>query len=130
MFTNTFGELNLYASQRVLFVHQGSLLDDGVLSLLGANKELEVMKVDYDGEKLLARDVTNLCPQVVVLEQTRTFKLKVLFDLLDKYINLQKLRVVIFHTNDNYVDIYCRKSMRAMNSQVFLEMLQGASVSF
>ncbi|MCX6081359.1 MAG: hypothetical protein NTW32_17650 [Chloroflexi bacterium] len=125
MITNQFSKTPASDSQRVLFVNHGSLLDEGVMCLVGAIPELEVMKVDYAGDELIARDITAACPDVVMIIQEKTGKLGALYRFLTSKPELKKLRMIVFHSNDNFVDIFSQKPKRAIPSQDFLAILQG-----
>jgi|GEM_PF-2554354 len=130
MFTKKFDVFNLDHCQHILFVHHGSLLDDGILRLVGSNSDLEVMKVDYTGDELLAREIAKNHPDIVMMSQERTGKLETLFRFLTSSPALEKLRMIVFHTNDNSVDIYNKKQMRAIPSQEFLTIVQGEHAIF
>lgn len=125
MLTQKIDVLNLFAPNRVLIVHSGSLFDDGMMCIVGINKELDVMKVDYTDEETLARNITTLCPAVVLIRQTQAVKPELLIRFLDTYRDLEKTRLVIFHQDENLVDIYCRKAMRTIHSRDFLAIIQG-----
>ncbi len=95
------------------------------MRLVGSNTELKVTRIDFEREELLASEISSLHPDIVMMGQETTFKLELLFHLIFKNRQLKKLRVIIFHGNDNFVDIYTRKSMRTLQSTDFLAMVQG-----
>jgi hypothetical protein len=63
-----------------------------------------------------------------MIGQERTGKMETLFRFLTSNPVLGKLRVIVFHTNDNSVDIYSKKKMRAIPSRDFLSIVQGAHI--
>jgi hypothetical protein len=126
MLTTIFNELNLDLSSRVLFVHHGSLLDDCVLSLVGSNMDLDVVKVNYVSDEYLTRDIMKHCSDIVMMCQERTGILETLLCSLDSNPALEKLRVIVFHANDNSVDVYGKRHMNAIPSMDFLAMVRGA----
>jgi hypothetical protein len=126
MLTAKLNELNLDVSSRVLFVHSGSLLDECVMNLVGTNKDLAIVKVDYVSDELLTRDITQNCPDVVVINQERTGKLETLLCSFVNNLALEKLCVIVFHPNDNSVDIYSKRQRHAIPSRDFLDIVRGA----
>ena len=130
MLVNQSNALNLEDFPRVLFVYQGSLLDDCVMSLVGSNTEFEVLKINYVSDELLARHIAKNCPDVIMMGQKQTGKMKSLFRFLTGSPALEKLRMVVFHTDDNCVDVYSRKQMCVLPSRDFLTIIQREHATF
>jgi len=62
--------------------------------------------------------------------QERAEKLGMILRFLASSPTLEKLRVIVFHTNDNSVDIYSKKQVRAIPSREFLAIVRAAHATF
>jgi hypothetical protein len=120
--------MTIQSTSRVLFIHQGSLLDEGMISLIGSKTDVQVLKMHDAGGETLMRDIAASHPDVVMLTQKDNCNGGALYRLLTSMPALKKLRMIVFHANDNSVDIYSKKKMQALPSRDFLTCLQGASL--
>jgi hypothetical protein len=45
--------------------------------------------------------------------------------MLTSFSNMTKLRMIIFHSNDNAVDIFSQQQLNSMRSDNFIQLVQG-----
>lgn len=112
--------------QRVLVVNRGSLLDEGVVSLISSRSNLDVSTIDFENEEVLVNDIVARHPEVVVMGQNGSVGIEKLYKMLTSISTLEKLRMIIFHSNDNSVDIFSQEKLNSIRGGDFIELIQGA----
>ena len=121
---------NLYESnslpQRILVVNRGSLLDEGVVRLISSKSNLDVSTVDFKSEEVLVNDIVSRHPEVVVMGQSGSVGFEKLYKMLTSFSTLEKLRMIIFHTNDNSVDVFSQEHLNSIRGDDFIALVQGA----
>ncbi|MDP1817992.1 MAG: hypothetical protein Q8K92_26300 [Leadbetterella sp.] len=121
-------ECSLELPHRILVVNRGSLLDEGVVSLISSRSNLDVSTINFEGEDVLVNDIVSKCPEVVVMGQTGSIKLEKLYKVLTSIPTLAKLRMVIFHSNDNSVDVFSQEHLDSIRSDDFIAFVQGTQM--
>lgn len=110
---------------RVLVVNRGSLLDEGVIRLISSNEGLDVSTVEFESEEVLFNDIVSRLPEVVVMGQNGGVRFDRLYELLTSFSTLEKLRMIIFHSNENSVDIFSKKCSNMTQCADFVQLVQG-----
>ena len=126
MKTNSFQENELESPQRILVVNRGSLLDEGVVRLISSKSNLDVSTIDFKNEEGLVSDIVSRHPEVVVMGQSGNVRMEKLYKMLISFSTLEKLRMIIFHTNDNSVDIFSQEHSNSVRGDDFIALVQGA----
>lgn len=125
MAQNNLQEYCFDSPNRVLVVNGGSLLDEGIARLISSRSNLDVSTINFEDEDILVNNIVSRCPQVVVMGQTGSVKLDKFYKLLTSIPTLSKLRMIIFHSNDNSVDIFPQEHLNSIGSDDFIALIQG-----
>ncbi|MBI5965294.1 MAG: hypothetical protein HY863_17600 [Chloroflexi bacterium] len=120
-----FQEYGSDVPQRILVVNRGSLLDEGVVRLISSRSDLDVSTIDFENEEVLVNDIVSRHPEVVVMGQGGSVKLEKLYKMLTSVPTLEKLRMIIFHSNDNSVDIFSQEELNSIRGDDFLQLVHG-----
>jgi hypothetical protein len=123
---NTLQDYYSDSPQRVLVVNRGSLLDEGVVSLISSRSNLDVSTIDFENEEVLVNDIVSRHPEVVVMGQNGNVGIEKLYKMLTSISTLEKLRMIIFHSNDNSVDIFSQEKLNSIRGGDFIKLIQGA----
>ena len=126
MAQNHFQEYGSNTPQRILVINSGSLLDEGVVRLISSKANLDVSTINFASEEVLVNDIVSKHPEVVVMGQGGSVKLEKLYKALTSIPTLEKLRMIIFHSNDNSVDIFSQEQHNSIPGGDFLQLVQGA----
>jgi hypothetical protein len=126
MIRNDFQDYSIDLPHRILVVNRGSLLDEGVASLISSRSNLDVSTINFESEEVLVNDIISKHPEVVVMGQSGSVKFEKLYKLLTNIPNLAKLRLIVFHTNDNSVDVFSKGHLIFVRGDDFIELVQGA----
>ncbi len=125
MALNELQENSIDSPQRILVVNRGSLLDEGVFRLISSKSNSDVSTINFESEEVLVNDIVSRHPEVVVMGQGGNLKLEKLYKLLTSVPTLEKLRMIIFHSNDNSVDIFSQEQLNSIRGADFLQLVQG-----
>ena len=110
---------------RVMVVNTGSLLDEGVARLISSRSNLDVLTVNFESEDVLVNDIVSKCPEVVVMGQGGCEKFEKLYKSLTSIPALTKLCMIIFHSNDNSVDVFSQQTLNSIPGDDFIALVQG-----
>ncbi len=125
MTLNDFQEIASDSPHGVVVVNSGSLLDEGVVCLISSESSLDVSTVNFENEDVLVNDIISKNPEVVVMGQSGSIKIEKIYKMLTSFSNMTKLRMIIFHSNDNAVDIFSQQQLNSMRSDNFIQLVQG-----
>jgi len=125
MTLNDFQEIASDSPHGVVVVNSGSLLDEGVVCLISSESSLDVSTVNFENEDVLVNDIISKNPEVVVMGQSGCIKIEKIYKMLTSFSNMTKLRMIIFHSNDNAVDIFSQQQLNSMRSDNFIQLVQG-----
>jgi hypothetical protein len=125
MTLNDFQEISSDSPHGVVVVNSGSLLDEGVVCLISSESSLDVSTVNFENEDVLVNDIISKNPEVVVMGQNGSLKIEKVYKMLTSFSNMTKLRMIIFHSNDNAVDIFSQQQLNSMRSDNFIQLVQG-----
>ena len=125
MALNDFHEISSDSPHGVVVVNSGSLLDEGVVCLISSESSLDVSTVNFENEDILVNDIISKNPEVVVMGQSGSIKIEKIYKMLTSFSNMTKLRMIIFHSNDNAVDIFSQQQLNSMRSDNFIQLVQG-----
>jgi DNA-binding NarL/FixJ family response regulator len=108
------------ATRRVLVVENGSLLDEGVKNLLRRKTALNVSGVTYTDEATLLKDISQLSPDVIVLNEVDPSQAARLFALLT---GAPAVRVIVTRLSDNAVKVYDKQEVRLTASADLVSLI-------
>ena len=98
---------------RVLIPESGSLLDEGLKSLLRRDGNLQIETVAFKDKALFFQDVARLCPEVIVWNEIGPLETIQWCELIDVIPQLMNLRVIVIHPDDNAIDVYEKQHVTA-----------------
>ena len=110
--------------QNVLVIESASLLDQGVESLLKCEADLQVSGVAYADESTFLQDITELRPDVILLNEAGPLDSARILDLLQNLPTLAALRVIIVRPDDNRIDVYEKKQVLATHSDDLIALIR------
>lgn len=110
---------------RILVVNRGSLLDEGVVRLISSKPNLDVSTINFESEEILVNDIVSRHPEVVVMGESGSVGFEKLYKMLTSFSTLEKLRMIIFHSNDNAVDIFSQERSNSIPGDDFIQIVQG-----
>lgn len=126
MICNETQESDITSPQHVLVVNSGSLLDEGVVRLISEKLNLDVSTINFENEDELVNDIVSRHPEVVVMGQSGNVRAENLYKMLTSISTMEKLRMIIFHTNDNSVDVFSKEQLNSCFGGDFIQIVQGA----
>ena len=118
-------ENSFASSPRVLVVNRGSLLDEGVARLIKSRSVLDVSTIKFENEDKLVNEIVTRVPEVLVMGQGKGAGAENLYRILTGFSTLSKLRMIIFHSNDNAVDVFSREQHNSYFSGDLINLVQG-----
>ena len=109
--------------RRVLVVGFGSLLEQGVQSLLAQEPEVQVWEVKYTDEVAFLLDVVQTRPDVILFHETGALDSDRIFDLLRAIPTRETLRVIILRSSSPVIDVYEKRTIAATGARHFLSLV-------
>jgi hypothetical protein len=116
---------NINSFRRILVVNNGSLLDEGVTSLLASQAGLQVSSIGFENEAALARDIARIHPDVIVLSQSGLMEPERFLESLDNIPDPNGLRLIVIHPSENTLDVYYRQQSASAHSEDFIALVQS-----
>ena len=110
---------------RVLMVKCGSLLDEGVESLLLQEADLQVTGITYSDEIAFLQDVSHARPGAILLNEAGPLDSVRIFELLKDLPALATLRVIIIRPDDNTIDVYEKRRIIVARSGDLLALIRS-----
>lgn len=109
--------------RRVLVVGFGSLLEQGVQSLLAQEPEVQVWEVKYTDEVAFLLDVLQTRPDVILFHETGALDSDRIFDLLRAVPTLETFRVIILRSTNAAIDLYEKRRVAAVSGQHLVDLV-------
>ena len=109
--------------RRVLVVGFGSLLEQGVQSLLAKEPEVQVWEVKYTDDVAFVLDVLQTRPDVILFHETGALDSDRIFDLLRAVPTLETLRVIILRSSNSDIDLYEKRRVTATGGRHLLNLV-------
>ena len=97
----------------VLIVGNGSLLDEGVESILKRQGDVRVSGIAYADDTAFLQDVSNMRPDVILLNERSPLTPQRILELLADNPMLATLQVIVVRPDDNTIDVYERQRVTA-----------------
>ena len=115
------------ATRRVLVVESesGSLFDQGLKSLLRRRTGWKVSGIIYTDEATLLKEMSHLCPDVIVLNEAGPIGPAHICQLLKNVPARLALRVIVVRSNDNAIDLYRKQTVIASKSRDLIALIQA-----
>ena len=110
--------------RRVLVIESGSLLDEGVESLLVHETDLQVSGISYADDDTFLHDVSDARPDVILLNEAGPLDSARIFELLKNLPGLATLRIIVVRPDDNTIDLYERQRVEAIQSNDLLALIR------
>ena len=101
----------------------GSLLEEGVESLLAQEQDVLVWNVNYADEGTFVQDVLSTRPDVIVFHEAGALDSDRIFDLLRAIPTLETLRVIILRSSSPAMDLYEKRTVNATDSRGLLALV-------
>lgn len=115
------------AKRRVLIVGMGSLLEEGVESLLAAEADLQVSDMTFTEEETFVQDVLRTHPDVILFHEAGPLNEKRIFELLRAIPTTETLRVITLSSSDGAIDLYEKRRVSPAQSSDLFAPVQGRS---
>lgn len=96
------------SAQRVLLIRSGSLLDEGVESLLKDKVELDVVDFAAAREAALLEHIARVRPSVILLNEVDPSQATRMFALLKK---APSVRIIVTRLNSNAIEVYDKQEV-------------------
>ena len=109
---------------RVLIVGTGTLLEQGVESLLAHEADIRVSEIIYTSESTFIQDVLSMNPDVIVFHETGPLNSDRIFELLKAIPETGTLRVIILRSSNAKIDFYEKRTVTATHSQDFINLVR------
>ena len=109
---------------RVLIVGTGTLLEEGVKSLLAHEADIRVSEIVYASESTFIQDVPGMNPDVIVFHETGPLNSGRIFELLKAIPEMGTLRVIILRSSNATIDFYEKRTLNATRSQDFINLVR------
>jgi len=110
------------SEQRVLLIKSGSLLDEGVESLLKDEVDLEVADATASDEATLLEDIARVHPDVILLNEVDPLQATRILELLK---SAPTVRVIVTRLSSNTVDVYDKQEVNLTESADLVSLLLG-----
>ena len=109
--------------KRVLVVINKLLFGVGLESLLSHEHDLSVKSVPYHSKKLLAEEISQYEPNVVLIDESiRMTHLPTLFDILKGF---PDIRVLVVNTQENSIQVYDKQEIQITRSLDFITAIKN-----
>jgi DNA-binding NarL/FixJ family response regulator len=105
-----------------LIVGIGSLLEQGVESLLTQEPNVQVWNVNHEDEGTFVQDVLGARPDVILFHELGALDSDRIFDLL-RALPMETVRVIILRSSSAAVDLYERRRVKAADSRDLLALV-------
>jgi DNA-binding NarL/FixJ family response regulator len=111
-------------THRILVVESESLFGDAVASLLREAHDLQVRDVAYTDDTAFLRDVSDLRPDAILLNEKGPLDSRRILELLANIPTLASLRVIVVRPDDNMIDVYERQRVTAHQGADLLALVR------
>jgi DNA-binding NarL/FixJ family response regulator len=111
-------------ARRILIVGIGSLLEEGVESLLAQEPNVQVWAIHHEDEDALIQYAARLHPDVILFHEMGALDADRIFDLV-RTIPVEPLRVVILRSSDSAVDLYEKRRVYTADGGNFRDLILG-----
>ncbi len=109
----------------VLVVENGTVLDEGVASILRQEPGLEVTNLVYTDESAFLDAVSRARPSIILLNETGPLDPSRVFELLDNDPAAAVPRVIMVHAGSNLLDAYERRTVVATRRSDLVTLIQS-----
>jgi DNA-binding NarL/FixJ family response regulator len=106
-----------------MMVGIGSVLEEGVKSMLAQEPDVEVWDVEHTHVETFVEDVLRKRPDVIVFHEAGALDSDRIFDLLRAVPTPETLRVVILRSSSTAIDLYERRRVNATGSRHLLDLV-------
>lgn len=111
----------------VLFVESGSLLDQGMESLLGREGDIQISGITYSDDDAFLRQISDLRPDVILTNAEGPLNSIQILELLEANPTLTTLKVIMVRPDDNVIDVYERQQVTARRSADLIALIRRDS---
>jgi DNA-binding NarL/FixJ family response regulator len=112
--------------QHVLIVGDGTLLDQGVTSLLSAEPDLEVFSLIYHTEAELTQFILVFQPEVIVISETPGFPTATIVEAIKRLAPASKRMVIVVRPDSNIMEV--SNQITALQSEDLLRWIRSERV--
>ena len=104
----------------------GSIFDDGIVSLLAEETDLQVSGMTFTTEATFLQDVSQARPDVILLDEGRPLDSQRILELLRAIPTLATLQVIVARPDDNTIDVYEKRSLVLTQRDDLLALIRGS----
>jgi len=115
--------------RHILVVNSGSLLEQGLARLLGDKEGLSVVITNFESEEILARDIVDEHPDVIIINRVSIINLPRLLGLLESLPIFNHLQILGVGVDSNMIDVYENREIYELQAPDFYDFLQGAAIT-
>ncbi len=108
----------------MLIVAGGSLFDEGITSLLGRERDLEVTSFSYSDDPTFSQEVLLRQPEVVILFEGGPLTVSRVFELIKEIPHLDAMRVITILSDSSAVEMYEKQQIPAIKSDTLLALIR------
>jgi DNA-binding NarL/FixJ family response regulator len=112
------------SAQRVLLIRSGSLLDEGVESLLKDKVELNVVNLTASREAALLEHIACVRPSVILLNEADPAQATRMFALLKK---APTVRIIVTRLNSNAIEVYDKQEIHLARTLDLISLIQAGN---
>lgn len=114
---------NNTSSRHVLVVHNGSMIDEGVMELVKAKTGFVVSQTRARDDDDILRTVYDIQPDVVVLDASSPLKHEIIIKYLDLAPFTQVIRFIAYNLDNNQLMVYSKSSCSISNCDEFIDLV-------
>ena len=108
----------------VVLIESGSVLDEGIKSLLAREPGLEVSAISYSNRNVLLSSLEAAPDTILLNESTRTESMRT-SEILRELEPEENLRVIVVRLEDNVLEVYDKQCLKLTNNNDLIALLQS-----
>jgi chemotaxis response regulator CheB len=118
-------EKQIEPTRRVLVVESGSLVEEGIESLLVREPDMHVIGIPFVGETAFLQEVADMRPDVILLNESGPLTSERILELLKRLPTLASLRVIMVRPGDNIINVYEHQQIVAAKVGDLLNLIRN-----
>lgn len=111
-------------TSHVLLIESGSVLDEGLKSLLAREPRLKVSAIEDGNRNAFLMSMENNPDAIVLSELTRSDSLQT-SEFLRELLPEENLRVIVVRLEDNLLEVYDKRCLRMQKDSDLIDLIQS-----
>ena len=116
--------MKIKGAKRVLVVETGSVLDEGIKSLLLREPELQVETATYANSTTFLKDIGFVYPDVIVISEAGPLDWIQTTELLHRISPQQVLRVIVIPPGGNVLEVYDKQCLQVTHNDDLISLIR------